>query len=204
MSHFPEAQRTTRRQLLAGKHIALHFRQRDVTLGEPAVGMKDRVVGILPALIGQALFGRAPVLDESVPVGIAWPVDPAQRRFDRRPQFGERLVVAGAFDIETGQQHEQRRRIDAAVILRKRHLAQRRHLAAAHFVQDFSRLGVGERIDRLRLIECEPPQHAARDPRVDPQHLQRGNESVAAKCRRIPGNARHRDIVPAAYPSSAC
>ena len=161
-----------------------------MTLGQTAVGVKDRVVRILPALIGQALLGRGPVLDESVPVGIAWPVDPAQRGLDRRPQLGERLFVAGAFDVEAGQQHEQRRRIDAAVILRERHLAQRRHLAAAHFMQDLSRFGVGERIECLGLIECQSLQHAARDPRIDPQHLHRGNDSVATECRRIPGNAR--------------
>jgi hypothetical protein len=35
--------------------------------------MKDRVVGILPALIGQALLGGALILDETVAVGIAGP-----------------------------------------------------------------------------------------------------------------------------------
>ena len=42
--------------------------------------------------------------------------------------------------------HEQRRRIDAAVIEAERHLAQRRHLAAAHLVQDLAGLGVGRGI----------------------------------------------------------
>ncbi len=176
-------QRATCRQALGGIHIALHFGERDITRGQTAVGVKDRVVGILPALIGQALLGRAPVLDEAVPVGIAWPVDPAQCCLDRRPQLGERLFVAGAFDVEAGQQHKQRRRIDAAVILRERHLAQRRHLAAAHFMQDLSRFGVGERIERPGLIECQPLQHAARHPWIDPQHLHRGNDSVATECR---------------------
>src|ERR1700737_1833555 len=56
----PEARRATRRQLFAGKYIALHFSECDVTLGQASVGVKDRVVRILPALIGQALFRRAP------------------------------------------------------------------------------------------------------------------------------------------------
>ena len=185
-----EPRRATRRQPPGGIHIALHFGERDMTLGQTAVGVKDRVVRILPALIGQALLGRGPVLDESVPVGIAWPVDPAQSCLDRRPQFGERLFVAGPFYIKAAQQHKQRRRINAAVILRERHLAQRRHLAAAHFMQDLSGFGVGERIECLGLIECQSLQHAARDPRIDPQHLHRGNDSVATECRRIPGNAR--------------
>jgi len=48
-------------------------------------------------------------------------------------------------------------------------------------VQDLSGFGIGERIDRLGLIECEPLSARARDPRIDPQHLQRGDNSVAAK-----------------------
>ena len=183
-----KALRAARRQLFGGKYITLHFGQRDKAFGELPVGMEDGVVGILPALVGESLFGGALIFDKTVAVGIAGAVDPAQRRFDRRPQFGKRLVVAGALDIEPGQQHEQRRRIDAAVILRERHLAQRRHLAAAHLVQDLSGLGVGERIDGFGLIEGEPLQHAARNARIDPQHLQRCDEAVAAERGRIPGN----------------
>ena len=50
-----EPLRAARRQPLAGEDIALHFGERDIALGEPAVGMEDRVIGILPALIAQAL-----------------------------------------------------------------------------------------------------------------------------------------------------
>ena len=145
--------------------------------------MENRVVGILPALVGQALFGSPLVLDKTVAIGVTRPIDPAQRLFDRSPQLGERLVIAGAFDIEPGEQHEQGRCIDTSVILRKRHLAQRSHFTAAHFMQDLSRLGVGQRIDRVRLVVCEPSQDASRKPRVHPQHLQRSDESVAAEGR---------------------
>ena len=187
-----QAPGAARRQPLAGKDISLNLRQRDVALGELPIGMKDRVEGILPALVGKPLLGSALILDESVLVGIAGAVDPLERRLDRRPQLGQRCLVAGAFDIKAGQQDEQRGRIDAAVILRERHLAQRGHLAAAHLVQDFAGLGVGERIRGLGLEEGEPPQHALGNARIDPQHLQRGNQSVAAERGRIPGNARIR------------
>ena len=100
------------------------------------------------------------------------------------------LDVAGAFQVKAGEQHEQRRRIDAAVIEAERHLAQRRHFAAAHLVQDFSRLGVGERIGGFGLIVGEATQHAARDVRAPPQHLQSGDQAVAAEGGREPGNAR--------------
>src|SRR6516162_6712563 len=98
--------------------------------------MEYRVVGILPTLVGEAFLRRALIFHKAVMVAIAGYVDPAQRRFDRGPQFAQRLLVSGTLDIEPGQQHEQRRRIDTAVILRKRYLAQRSHLAAAHLMQD--------------------------------------------------------------------
>ena len=81
-SHAPGA---ACRQPLAGKDISLNLRQRDIAFGELPIGMKDRVEGILPALVGKPLLGGALILDESVLVGIAGAVDPLQRRLDRRP-----------------------------------------------------------------------------------------------------------------------
>ena len=65
--------------------VALDFSQRDRSLREPSIVMKDRVVRILPALIGQAQIRCPVIFCEAVAVGIARPVDPAKRRFDRRP-----------------------------------------------------------------------------------------------------------------------
>ena len=151
--------------------------------------MEDRVVGILPALIDQALLVGAVILDEAVAVGIARPVDPAEGRFDVRPKLAQRLDVAGVLGVEPGQHDEQRRRVDAAVIQLERNLPQRRHFAAAHLVQDFAGLGVGERIEILGLIGGEPPQHAFGDAGIAPQHLHRGDDPVAAERGRVPGNA---------------
>ncbi len=199
-----EAPGAARRQPLAGKDISLNLRQRDIAFGELPVGMKDRVEGILPALVGKPLLGGALIFDEAVLVGIAGAVDPLQRRLDRRPQLGQRCLVAGAFDIKAGQQNEQRGGIDAAVILRERHLAQRGHLAAAHLVQDLAGLGVGERICGLGLEESEPPQHALRNARIDPQHLQRGDQIRRGRTWSNTRECPHRGTAPAAFPSSAC
>src|ERR1700749_3674828 len=49
-------------QPLGGEHVALPLRQRDIALGESPIGMKDRVEGILPALIAQSLLGGALIL----------------------------------------------------------------------------------------------------------------------------------------------
>ncbi len=75
------------RQLLGGEHIALHLRKRDVALGELSVGMEDRVVRILPALIGEPCSVSALIFDKAVLVGIAGAVDPCERGLDRGPQL---------------------------------------------------------------------------------------------------------------------
>ena len=81
------------------------------------------------------------ILYEAIAVGITWPIDPPKRRFHVGPQLAQRLDVTGVLDVEPDQHHEQGRRIYAAVIESERNLTQRCHLAAAHLVQDFSRLG---------------------------------------------------------------
>ena len=56
-------------------------------------------------------------------------------------------------------------------------------------MQDLAGLRIGKRIGGLGLIEGEAAQYAARDLWRPPQHLQGGDQPVAAECRRIPGNA---------------
>ena len=143
----------------------MHFRERDRALRQATVGVEDRVVGILPALVGETLLGGTIVFDEAIAVGIARAIDPGEGGLDRRPQLPDGGVVAGALRIETREHHEQRRGVDAAVIETEGHLAQPCHLAFAHLVQDLARLGIRGRIVDLCLISGKPVQHAARDAR---------------------------------------
>ena len=55
----PEALRYTCRRAFGGVDITLHFGKRDIALGQSSVSVEYRVVRILPALIGESLFGRA-------------------------------------------------------------------------------------------------------------------------------------------------
>ena len=151
--------------------------------------MEDRIDGILPALVHQALFGRPPVFDEAVAIRIARAVDPAERGLDGGPQRGNRRHVAGSLGIKARKQDEQRRRIDAAVVEPERNLAQRRHFARTHLMQDLAGLASAAESLAVAWIGREPAQHAARDGGVAPQHLHRGDQAVAAECGRVPGNA---------------
>ncbi len=78
--------------------------------------MEDRVVRILPALIGEPHFGLAMVFDEAVPIRVAGAVDPCQRPVDRRPQFSQRVDIAGSLCVFARKHNEQRGRVDTAVI----------------------------------------------------------------------------------------
>ena len=87
------------------------------------------------------------------------------------------------------QQYEERRGIDAAVVPPERHLAERRHLATPGFVQDLARLGVLLDTDDLGLGRSEISKDAAGERRIDPEHLERGDDAVAPEGRAEPGDA---------------
>ena len=95
--------------MFARKNVALYLGESDVALGKLAVGMEDRIERILPALIGETLFGCALILDEAVLIGIAGAIDPPQGSFDCGPEFAQHFVIAGPFDIKASEQHKQRR-----------------------------------------------------------------------------------------------
>ena len=158
-------------------------------MGQRAVGVEDRIVAVLPALVDQPGVALAAVLDEAVAVAIARLVHPAQRRQDVRPQPAHGLDVVGAFEIGARQHDEQRRGIDAAVVVAERHLAQQRHLALAHLVQDLAGLGVGRLVGGLGLVARQVAQHAAGDGGIEPQRLHGGDQRVAAEHRAEPRNA---------------
>ena len=151
--------------------------------------MKDRVVGVLPTLVDQAVLVGAMIFDKAVAIGVARSVDPAQRRFDVGPKLAQRLDVAGVLGVEASQHDEQRCRVHTSVIQFERNLPQRGHLTATHLVQDFSGLSVGEGIGFFGLIGGQPPQHAFGDAGITPQHLHRRDDPVAAKRGRVPRDA---------------
>src|SRR5271167_1627220 len=124
--------------LLRRIDVALDLAQRDWALRHPAIFVEDRVVRILPALIYQTAGVLAVVFDKAIAVRIAIGVDPMQRRLYMRPQRPYRLEVACSPEVFAGNQNKQWCRIDAAVVTGKRNLAEPRHLAVTHFMQDLA------------------------------------------------------------------
>ena len=174
---------------LGGEHVALHFAQRDRALGQLAVGVEDRVLRVLPALVAEAALAPGGVLDETVAVAVAVVVDPAQRRLQVRPDRADGLEVAGALVVHARQHHEQRRRVDAAVVQPERHLAEARHFALAGLVQDLAGLGVRFGPLLRRLGGGQELQDSPGDRGIDPQQLHRRDDAVAAERGAEPGDA---------------
>src|SRR5438128_1290889 len=102
------------------------------------------------------------VVDEAVVIRIAPGLDPFQRALEVWPQLLDERLVAGVTEVRTGQHDEQRRRVDAAVVMAEGNLAERRHLAAPGLVQDLPRLRVALGRDFGGLLGREIAQYSTR------------------------------------------
>ena len=181
-----------RRRKLGREDVALDLAQRDGPFRIRTVLVEDGIVGILPALVLQAVDGFRLVLDKAVAVAVAEIVYPAQRRVDVRPDLGNGAEVARRLQVHSRQHDEERRRIHASVITAEGNLAEMGHLAVAHLVKDLARLRVRLAVEFLRLHRRQGAQHTPGDRRVHPQHEHCGKDPVASKDRAEPGNARVR------------
>src|SRR5215470_10425084 len=177
----PQRRGQRRRVPFGAINVGLHLAQRDRPLGCTAILVKDRVVRVFPTLINQTVRVLTLVFYESVAVRIAIGIEPAERSLDVRPELPDGVEITGAFEILAEQQHEQRSRVDTAVIARKRYLAKPRHLAIAHLVQDLTGFGIPFGIYVSRLRRGEKPQHALGDQRIDPQSEKGSKNSIAPK-----------------------
>ncbi len=163
--------------------IRLHFDECDRTVGEAAIGVEDRIVAVLPALIGETAIGLALIVQQTVTVLVADTRDPLCRALQRRPQLVDQGEVPRAFRIGAGQHDEERRAVDAAVVQRERHLAGGGHFTLAHLVHDLAGRGVTKRRIVARLMFGEKAQHACGQIRLQPQRLQRRDDRIAAERR---------------------
>ncbi|MNO92846.1 hypothetical protein D3C76_844310 [compost metagenome] len=99
--------------------VALHFYQCDGPNRGAAIAMKNGVMAVFPALIGQAGDFPSLVADKAFGILRGIGLHPERCQFQCRPKrFNERPIV-GAFCISAGQHHEQGGRIDASVITGK-------------------------------------------------------------------------------------
>ena len=170
-------------------HVALELAQRERQRGERPVLVRDRVAGVLPALVVVAVGRAGLVLLEPVPVAITGTVDPADRplgAIEVAPD--DRLVAEPVVEVRQ-HAHVERRRVVGAVVGRERQHARLGELAVADLVRDLARLHVPHRVVGGRLERAQPPQRPVRELRVAADRLHRDDERVAAEQRDEPRDA---------------
>jgi len=138
------AMREFRGMRLGPEHVALHFAKRDRPFGQRAIGVENRIIRILPALIDKARRVLPRIFDKAVSIRVAERVDPLQSRVDIRPDRGDRFDIPGPVEIHASQHDIERRGIDGAVIEPERHFAQTRHFPVPGFMQDLAWLRAGD------------------------------------------------------------
>src|SRR5436190_7588038 len=114
--------------------VTLELAGRPREAGQPPVAVRDRVPGVLPALVLEAgLLVSALIPDVSVAEQVRVVVDPGEGGSSLELELAHELGVAGPALVLVEQHHVQRRRVCTAVVRRVWTLLERRHLAVPHF-----------------------------------------------------------------------
>src|SRR4029077_7459633 len=133
----------------------LHLYWCDRRVRTRAVAEDHRVPRVLPVLVVEPVRRAPPVLDESVPVAVAGPVDPGECASRSALELADDRVVAAPAPQLRQQDEEERCRIDGALVAVG---PDERRLAAPDLVDDLSRLGVPLRIVDVGLCLGEGAQ----------------------------------------------
>ncbi len=104
-------------ELLGAVHVGLDLGERrsGPRPGDRRHGRPSRCESFQPWLDRPLSVARAYSTKPS-PSRSPGPSIQRERRLDRRPQVADRPQIAGALHVEAGEQHEQRGRVDAAVV----------------------------------------------------------------------------------------
>ena len=158
--------------------VGLHLDQRDRRLGQPAVGELDRVVAVLPALVGEADAGVVDVARASPDA-----CDCASTH-SRQP----RAAGSSARTWRGRRPSRPRPRACRRTAGSRRRCRSRRGGSAPqvedtgpHLVEDLPRLLLGRRVVRAALSPGERPQRRERQRGVGGHQHPRGPEGVAAE-----------------------
>src|SRR5579872_75063 len=175
-----------------GTGIGLDLDHGNRSTRQATVGMKYGVLTVLPSLIHQAGIGGPGVVQKAAGAAFQALFDPGDRRDEVVPDLIDQRGVGGTLFVGAGEYHEQRRRVDPAVVLAERDFMQDRHLSPAHLVQDLAGLRIPESRFLVSLGQSQEAQYTGRQVRIDPQGLERSDDRIPAELRGKPGDARVR------------
>src|SRR5690625_2219028 len=99
------------------KGIGLHLAYGDRPFGQTAIGMRDAVETVLPALVQQPLLGPPTIFDKAILITVTMVGHPLERRFQIGPDIMHGPEIPGPLKIGPRQHDEERRRIHAAIVM---------------------------------------------------------------------------------------
>jgi hypothetical protein len=173
--------------------IRLHLDERDRRAGQSAVRVHHGVEAVLPALVGEPPRGATHISKVIVVAEAPRSRHPLERALKDGPQLERQRAVVRPLQIFGEEDHEERRRIDGAVVRDEGDLPARRQLAPAQLMEDLARLLVSEVVDLPALVRGEEAERPAGDLWLERQELERHDDAVAPERRHVPGDARVRD-----------
>src|SRR5205814_631922 len=142
-----------------------------------------------PPLLYQSLTGVSCIFDEPIAIHVAKFIDPLQGPGDVWPKPLQKKPARSTVEVSPSQHDEQRGGVYASVIASEWHLAQCRHLAATHFVQNLTGFGIGNGIHYIGLGCGEKVEYSPGDVWIQPQRLQGRDNAVSAKYGAEPWNS---------------
>ena len=170
--------------------VCLHLDRRQRALGPPALRVQVAVAGVLPDLVGDPGRSLALELDEEVAVEIAALFHPFERGADARLEISDEIALGHPARGLGREPHEERRRVDRAVVRRAEGAAGPHDLALPDLVRDPSGLLVALGHVARALVVGELSQHRGREVAAQRQRHQGGHDRVASERRDEPGDAR--------------
>ncbi len=178
----PDLAREARAAHLGVVGVALQLAGRAREAGQPAVPVRDRVPGVLPALVLEAGLLVPPLVrDVAVALEVRVLVDPLQRGEGLVLEVANELSVAGPALVLVQQDDEQRRCVGRAVVRGVRPLLEGGQLPVAHLVQDPAGILVAEIVDARALARAELAKRGRGQLGRERKRLQAGEDAVAAE-----------------------
>src|ERR1700730_4998581 len=79
--------------------VSLDFAESDRAFGESAVGVKYRIMRVLPTLLNQTIRGEPRILHESIPAWSSDVGDPIEAQLNVPPDKTDQRAVACTFEV---------------------------------------------------------------------------------------------------------
>ena len=176
--------------------VALELAQGKRDPRDRAIGLRDGVPGVLPALVVVAMTRARPIFLKTIVIDVAILVEPGHGRLDVwQVALEDRLVAAPL--VQVGQDDDiEARRVVGSVIGRVRKEPKLGQLAVADLVRDLAWLHVPFRVVLGGLQPGQPPKGPRGEFRVASDALHRHDQGVATEQRHEPGNAPGRNEDP--------